>query len=107
MPAYAVAHLRELNVNREVVVYLKRIDATLEPYEGQFLVHGRQSEVVEGTFPGYCIIITFPDIENARSWYHSEAYQDIVALRTENSDSSVILIDGVPDDYRAADLLKN
>ncbi len=106
MPAYAVAHLRELNVNREVVAYLQRIDATLEPYEGRFLVHGQQSKVVEGSFPGYCIIIEFPDIEKARAWYHSEAYQNIAALRTGNSEGSVILVDGVPENYRASDLLR-
>ena len=105
MPAYAVAHLSKLHVNREVVRYLNRIDATLEPYEGQFLVHGRKSEVVEGDFPGYCIIIQFPDLEHARGWYHSGAYQKIVELRSDNCEGSVILVDGVPEGYRASDLL--
>lgn len=105
MSAYVVAHLREMTVNREVIVYLKRIDATLEPFEGQFLVHGRQSEVLEGQFPGHLIIIEFPDIEKARAWYHSKAYQEIVSLRINNSDSSVILVDGVPEGYNASDLL--
>lgn len=105
MPAYAVAHLHELNVTREIVAYLNRIDATLEPFDGRFLVHGKKSDVVEGRFPGYCIIIAFPDIEKARGWYHSEAYQKIVSLRTNNSEGSVILVDGVPDNYQASDLL--
>ncbi len=105
MSAYAVAHLRELTVNREVITYLKKIDATLESFEGQFLVHGRKSEVVEGQFPGYLVIIEFPDIHKARGWYHSDAYQNIVSLRIENSDSSVVLVDGVPADYQASDLL--
>jgi uncharacterized protein (DUF1330 family) len=105
MAAYAVAHLRELSVNREVVAYLNQIDATLDPFEGQFLVHGKQSEVVEGEFPGYIIIIQFPDMENARGWYHSDAYQEIVSLRTNNCEGSVILVDGVPENYQASDLL--
>jgi len=105
MSAYAVAHLTELTVNREVITYLKKIDATLEPFEGQFLVHGRKSEVVEGQFPGYLVIIEFPDIDKARGWYHSDAYRNIVSLRIENSDSSVVLVDGVPADYQASDLL--
>ncbi len=105
MAAYAVAHLREMTVNREVVVYLQKIDATLKPFDGKFLVHGKKSDVVEGEFPGYLIIIQFPDMENARSWYHSDAYQEIVSLRSNNSDGSVILVDGVPDDYQASDLL--
>ena len=106
MAAYAVAHLQEMNVNREIVSYLKRIDATLEPFDGQFLVHGKQSEVVEGAFPGYLIIIAFPTMKKAHGWYHSDAYQEIVPLRTNNSEGSVILVEGVPENYRASDLLE-
>jgi len=105
MAAYVVAHLREMTVNRKIVVYLQKIDATLEPYGGQFLVHGKKSEVVEGEFPGYLIIIQFPDMEKARGWYHSDAYQEIVSLRITISDGSVVLVDGVADDYKASNLL--
>jgi uncharacterized protein (DUF1330 family) len=94
-----------MRVNREIVAYLKQIDATLEPFDGQFLVHGKQSKVVEGEFPGYLIIIAFPDMEKARGWYHSDAYQEIMPLRTNNSQGSVILVDGVPENYRASNLL--
>jgi len=41
MSAYAVAHLREMTVNREIIAYLQNIDATLEPFDGHFLVHGK------------------------------------------------------------------
>ena len=105
MSAYAVAHLYEMNVSREIVAYLQQIDATLKPYDGQFLVHGKDSETVEGDFDGYCIIIAFPDLERARGWYHSDAYQKIVALRSDNCKGSVILVDGVPGNYQATDLL--
>ena len=105
MSAYAVAHLHEMRVNKEIVAYLSQIDATLEPFEGHFLVHGKQSEVVEGRFPGYLVIIEFPDIAKARSWYYSDAYQEILPLRTENSKGSVVLVDGVSENYRASDLL--
>ena len=105
MSAYAVAHLRKMSVNRNIVAYLKQIDDTLEPFDGRFLVHGKQSEVVEGEFHGYLIIIAFPDMEKARDWYHSDAYQEIVPLRINNSEGSVILVDGVPGDYQATDLL--
>jgi len=106
MSAYAVAFLDEMNVNREIITYLNRVDETLEPYDGQFLVHGKKGDMVEGPSPGLCIIIEFPDLERARSWYHSDEYQEIRPLRTNNSEGSVILIDGVPPDYQASDLLR-
>jgi len=106
MSAYAVAYLDELNVNREIIIYLSQVDETLEPYDGHFLVHGKKGDVVEGSSPGMCIIIEFPDLEHARNWYHSDAYQKIKPLRTNNSVGSVILIDGVTPGYRASDLLR-
>ena len=36
MPAYAVAHLRNVNMGPSIEEYLQRIDATLEPFAGRF-----------------------------------------------------------------------
>jgi uncharacterized protein (DUF1330 family) len=105
MSAYAVGHFYEMNVNSKLVLYLNRIDATLKPYDGRFLVHGKKPEPVEGAFSGQVVIIEFPDIEKARGWYHSEAYQDIVALRKKNTEGHIVLVEGTPDDYQATNLL--
>lgn len=105
MTAYAMAHLRTVDLDAEVADYLLRIDATLEPYGGTFLVHGTTPEVLEGDLPGTVVVIAFPDLEQARAWYASPAYQEILPLRTRNSDSVAVLLDGVPTGYRAASLL--
>ncbi len=105
MPAYAIAHLRSVDFNDEITEYIARIDSTLAPFSGRFLIHGKQPDVIEGPFPGMVVIVEFPDLEAAHAWYESEAYQAILALRTENSDGSTILVEGVPDGYRAASLV--
>ena len=105
MPAYAVAHMRQVTMGPAIVEYLERIDATLAPFGGRFLVHGGEVEVVEGTWPGHLIIIEFPSRGAADDWYHSAAYQDILALRTDNSHSDIILVDGVGTSHRATDVL--
>ena len=105
MPAYAVAHIRQVTMGPPIVEYLERIDATLAPFDGRFVVHGGQVEVVEGTWPGHLIVIEFPDRARAHAWYHSAAYQQIVALRTDNSRSDVIVAEGVGSDHRATDVL--
>ena len=46
-----------------------------------------------------------PDLERASAWYSSAAYQQILPLRTENCDGTVVLVDGVPPDHRAIDIL--
>lgn len=105
MPAYAIANLSNVDLNEEVARYIATIDETLVPYEGRFLVHGKTPEVMEGPWADTTVIIAFPDMERARAWYHSPAYQEILPLRTENSDGAAIIVEGVDDDYRAASFL--
>ena len=84
MAAYAMAHIRTIDLNEEVLTYIREIDATLEPYEGRFIVHGVEPEVREEPFPGALVAIEFPDIERARAWFDSDAYRRILPLRTEH-----------------------
>ena len=105
MTAYAVAHMRQVTMGPPIVEYLRRIDATLAPFGGRFLVHGGEAEPVEGNWPGHLIVIGFPSRGQARAWYHSDAYQQILALRTDNSSSDVIIADGVGPGHRATDVL--
>src|SRR5215475_11822965 len=105
MPAYAVPHMRQVIMGPAVVEYLRRIDATLAPFGGRFIVHGGEVEVLEGSWPGHLIVIEFPDRGQASAWYSSDAYQEIVALRTDNSDSDVVMVDGVGSEHKATDVL--
>jgi uncharacterized protein (DUF1330 family) len=99
MTAYGVAHLYDPKLNEDVIEYIDRIQATMEPFGGRFLVHGPDVRVVEGEWPGTIVILEFPDLEQATAWYESEAYQAILPLRTGSIDGAVVLVEGVPDDY--------
>ena len=105
MSAYAIAHIQSIMVGPPVIEYLERIDATLTPFRGRFLVHGDAADVREGDFIGDLVVIEFPDRDAAVGWYESAAYRDIRPLRTDHSGGWVILIDGVPDTHRATDVL--
>ena len=105
MPAYAIGHLRTVAMGPAIVEYLERIDATLAPFEGRFIIHGARAEVMEGDFIGDLIVIEFPDRDRARAWYDSPAYQAILPLRTDNADGDVLLIEGVDDTHVATDVL--
>lgn len=61
MSTYAIAHVQSINPGPEIVEYLQRIDATLAPYLGRFVVHGDPADVREGDFSGDLIVIEFPD----------------------------------------------
>jgi len=40
MTAYAIANIQSITIGPAIVEYLERIDATLAPYGGRFLIHG-------------------------------------------------------------------
>jgi uncharacterized protein (DUF1330 family) len=104
-PGYAVGHLHRVAVGPEIVQYLKRIDATLEPFGGRWIIHGARAEVLEGDWSGNLIVIGFPDLDHARAWYESSAYQEILPLRTNNADGDILLVDGAEDGHRATDVI--
>lgn len=106
MSTYAVAHMHSVEVGPAIVEYLQKIDATLAPFGGRFIVHGGAVEVVEGSWDGNLIVIEFATRELAHAWYDSAAYREILVLRLDNSVSDVILVDTVSADHRATDVLQ-
>lgn len=102
---YGVGILTDVKMGPAIVEYLQRIDATLEPYGGHFIVHGGEADVLEGTDPGAVVVIEFPDRSRAVEWYNSAPYQEILPLRAENSVSTIFLIEGVDRTHRATDVL--
>lgn len=103
MPAYAIAQFTGAPViDEDTLSYWDRIDATLDAFEGRFLVHGGGDiEAVEGALDGVFVVLEFPDRERALGWYRSDAYQAILPLRAQ---ANAIVLDGVPDGYRAEKL---
>jgi uncharacterized protein (DUF1330 family) len=73
MTAYAIAHLRNPQLNADVVDYIDRIQGTLDPFGGRFIVHGGEVDVREGEWPGTIVIIEFHDADQAGAWYESAA----------------------------------
>lgn len=106
MTTFAIAHLHAVRMGPAIAEYLERIDATLAPFGGRFVLHGEPIEPLEGSFEGDLVIIAFPDRASARAWYRSPAYQAILPLRRENAEGAVFLVDTVGSDHRATDILR-
>lgn len=106
MTTYAVGQLRDVQMNDGIVDYLQRIDATLEPFKGHFIIHGGPREVLEGRPIDDLIVIAFPTKAAARAWYASPAYQALIPLRVQGATGDIYLIDGVGRGHRATDILR-
>lgn len=106
MTAYAVAVIRETEFCDELREYLDGIDDTLAPFSGKYLVHGGPYQPLEGSWSGDLVVIGFPSMELARGWYESDAYQAIRPLRMRHTMGDVLLVQGVPEGHRGADILR-
>ncbi|MFE3193648.1 DUF1330 domain-containing protein [Nocardia sp. NPDC059240] len=106
MPGYAIAHLWDVDVNADIVEYLEKIDSTLAPFGGRFLVHGGTQRVIEGPKSSVAIVLEFPDYQSVNDWHTSAAYQAILPLRLRNCSSVAVIADYCGDDHVSTDVLK-
>ena len=103
VPCYAVGLLYDLEMSPDIISYIEQIEETFEPFHGAWVVHGTEPAVLEGSFAADIVIIGFPSSHHARAWYRSQAYQELIRLRAAHSHSVIVLVEGVPNGYRAAE----
>ena len=96
MPAYIVA-INRINDPDVFAEYLEAGRASMAGFDGLRVVGSSNPvEVLDGVAPHpRCVVLEFPDMETARAWYHSPAYQAAAQKRFAASDGFVILVDGV------------
>ncbi len=94
-PGYII-FTEEIHDAAQVAEYVGKAGATVGPFEGQPVVLGGQPQVLEGKWHGdNVVILRFKDVETARGWYNSPAYQKIVGLRLSATDSRSAILEGV------------
>ena len=95
MPAYLIAQIQIENPE----VYQQYADGfrpIIRPYDGEILAVDNEGEVLEGEWAmPRTVILKFPSIEQAKAWYHSPEYQELVKFRHQASKGNVILIQGL------------
>ncbi len=94
MAAYILADV-EVTDPEEYQLYTQQVPGTIEKYGGRFLVRGGQPETLEGDRQSKrVVIIEFPDIEQARAWYHSPEYSAIIGIRHRAAISHLFILQG-------------
>lgn len=92
---YVVAHL-DVHDPEGFEKYREKIPATIEQYGGTYIVRGGTMEMVEGdALPPRTIILEFPSLSQARAWYNSPEYQEIIRLRLAAAKGSAQFVEGV------------
>lgn len=94
MAAYLIANYTITNPEA-YAEYPPTVAPTLAPYGGELVIADFASEVIEGSAAPVSIVVRFPDKDSLKAWYHSDAYQAVIGLRTDNTEGSMIFVDGV------------
>ncbi len=75
--------------------YRKLVPATIQKHGGKYLVRGGGHEVLEGDWqPSRVVVLEFPSLEQARSWYFSEDYKPAKEIRFRTAISRVLIVEG-------------
>ena len=94
MAAYVIAQIEVTNAD-EYMKYASQTVACAEKFGGTFLVKGGAAEWIEGTGSDRNVIIQFDSVQAAKTFYNSDEYQAILPIAQNNSNRSLVLVQGV------------
>jgi uncharacterized protein (DUF1330 family) len=96
MAAYVIAEV-EVTDPATFEEYRKGVPATIAAYGGRYVVRGGALESLEGGWnPKRLVLLEFPSMEQARRWYGSPEYRDLLAMRLRSTNSRAVLVEGAP-----------
>jgi uncharacterized protein (DUF1330 family) len=95
MKGYIVANVSVADADA-YEAYRSQVSPIITRYGGRYLVRGGAVDVREGD-PGISrlVILEFPSVEAARTFYDSPDYQAIVPIRQASAESTLIIAAGI------------
>jgi uncharacterized protein (DUF1330 family) len=95
MPAYVVVQIAVEDPVR-YAEYRRIAPPSIAAHRGRYIVRGGACEILEGSWlPPRLVVLEFPTLEQARTWWASPEYAPAKALRQECASTEMLLIDGV------------
>ena len=104
LPAYVLVRTDDLQVGPDIAAYVTSVDESLEKYGAEILVQNLPARVLEGSWDGFVTLLAFASREAAERWYDSPEYAAVRHLRQRSSTPTAIIVEGVPEGHRSADL---
>ena len=96
MPAYLIADIDITNPDG-YAGYRPMAAESVARHGGRFVARGGTIVPLEGGWdPKRVVIIEFPSLDAAKTFYHSDDYQAALKVRLANSTGRVIIVDGAP-----------
>ena len=76
--------------------YKNLAGATVEKYDGKYIVRGGKTEVLEGDWqPKRIVVLEFPTMKRAKEWLNCEEYREPRKMRHATAKTNMLVIEGV------------
>lgn len=73
--------------------YRSRVPETLAPWGAELLFRGKVARLLGGSHShSDVVVIRFPDLDAANSWFGSAAYQALIPLRNDAAEVDLISV---------------
>jgi uncharacterized protein (DUF1330 family) len=96
MPAYVIVNVT-VNDPARYEEYKRLASPTVPAYGGRYVARGGPVEVREGGWsPARLVVLEFPSVERARSWWESPEYAPAKAVRQSCADTELVITEGLP-----------
>lgn len=95
MATYMVFTRESTQDQAELDTYMREVGATFKGHPVKTLAAYGPQQVLEGDAPEGVVIVEFPSTAEARAWYDSPAYQEVVQHRFKGARYRAVLVEGV------------
>jgi uncharacterized protein (DUF1330 family) len=93
MAAYLIAHAK-IKDQTKLQEYAAAAAPTLVTFGGVVVARGKVAAVLAGQHAGdIALIAKFPDVQTAKNWYNSPAYQALIETRNLGMEPTFVLIE--------------
>ena len=94
MSAYVVFTRESTEDSAELDIYMNTVAPTFEGHPIKFLALYGALDKLEGKGPEGIVILEFPSMQAARTWYDSPSYQAVAAHRHKGATYRVSIVEG-------------
>jgi len=94
MTAFIVFTREETTDAAELALYSQAVGSTSDGHDITFLATYGDIETLEGAPVEGAVILRFPDMEAARTWYRSDGYQAAAAHRFKGAKFRAFIVEG-------------
>lgn len=96
MSAYFVFTKEKTLDAAELAIYQQKVGATLNGFDVKMLAAYGNQEILEGEPVEGVVILEFPTMEAAKSWYESPEYREAREHRFHGAKYRCVLVQGIP-----------